>query len=138
MSSILVYKCGQILSFSKISFYVAVYFITHMIRYREPIILISASKAVNLRSWFYLITSVKSCNTASRQTTTAFVTFMCSIFHVLIRRVKYIKTATNTFWFCGCSFNAQRPPTCFGHSCGHLQGGENKNATRINFNYIYR
>ena len=26
-----------------------------------------------------------------------------------------------------CNFAAQWSPTCFGHSCGHLQGGKNTN-----------
>ena len=34
-------------------------------------------------------------------------------------------------WFYACNFIAQWSPKCFGHSCGHLQGGENKNTNII-------
>ena len=40
---------------------------------------------------------------------------------------KCIKRPTNVLWFYGCNLISSWSPTCFGHSCGHLQGGENKN-----------
>jgi len=58
-SSVLVDKCGQTFSFPKISIYVAVDCTEHVFRNRQANILISANKAVKLRSWFYLVTSLK-------------------------------------------------------------------------------
>ena len=46
-------------------------------------------------------------------------------------RTIYTKRTTNAFSFYGCNLTAQWPPTCFGHSCGHLQGGEKKNTYTI-------
>jgi phage-related holin len=37
---------------------------------------------------------------------------------------KCIERPKKALWFYGCNFIAQWSPTCFGHSCGHLQGGE--------------
>jgi len=45
--------------------------------------------------------------------------------------IQYIKGPTNVRWFNGCNFIAFWSPACFGHSCGHLQGGENNNTNTI-------
>jgi len=42
-----------------------------------------------------------------------------------------MKTPTDALWFYGCNFIVLRSSTCFGHSCGHLQGAENKNTDII-------
>jgi len=44
----------------------------------------------------------------------------------LYARNIYIKRPTGALRLHGCNFIAQWSPTCFGSSCGHLQGGENK------------
>jgi len=37
-----------------------------------------------------------------------------------------IKETKNSLWVYEFNFILQRTPTCFGHSCGHLQGGKCK------------
>jgi len=44
----------------------------------------------------------------------------------MVSFTKYFKRPTNALCFHGCKFIAQWLPTCFEHSCDHLQGGENK------------
>ena len=38
-----------------------------------------------------------------------------------------LKRPTEAFCLHECNFITQRPPTCFGHTSGRLQGGKNKN-----------
>jgi len=48
-----------------------------------------------------------------------------------------MKGQKNILWFYGCNFIAQWSPKCFGHSRGHLQGGENKNKKIIKMSLNY-
>jgi hypothetical protein len=50
---------------------------------------------------------------------------MCPLLLAWIRGTKFI-LKTNK-----CNFIANWPPTRFGHSYGHLQGGKNKNTNNI-------
>jgi hypothetical protein len=50
-----------------------------------------------------------------------------SIFRALVRCIKYIKIPTNALWFYRCNFIAEWSPAGSGHSCDHLQGGNNNN-----------
>ena len=59
------------------------------------------------------------------------MSLLCYLLHVLIICIKYVKRPSDALWFYGYNFIAQLSPTCFGHSCGHFQGGENKNANII-------
>ena len=53
------------------------------------------------------------------------------MFHILwLRCVKYA-ILKRPLSFYECTFIAQRSPTCFGHACGHLQGGGNNNTNII-------
>jgi hypothetical protein len=45
--------------------------------------------------------------------------------------IKYINIPTSAFWCYGGNCIVQCSQTCFGHSCGHIQGGENENADTI-------
>ena len=44
---------------------------------------------------------------------------------------KFIKTANKCTWIYECNFITLESHTNFGHSHGHLQGGENKNTNTI-------
>ena len=56
---------------------------------------------------------------------------ICPIFWSLIRCIKYIKRPRNALDFMDAILLHSDSPTCFGHSCGHLQGGENRNVSVI-------
>jgi len=48
-----------------------------------------------------------------------------------LKCIEYIERPTNALWFYGFSCIGLLSPTCFGHTCGDLQAGENKNTNVI-------